>query len=125
MNKNIQYRFFLISQLAISFPQGDGFPNCFSQQQSATNSDFYNVKFNGAVENGTTIDSKAINKTIETASNAGGGTVYFPAGNYLTSSIRLKRNISSQFLKKCGIYPAYCKLFKKVYMENANSLETE
>ena len=43
--------------------------------------------------NGTAVESNAINKAIEAASNAGGGTVYFPAGNYLTGSIRLKSNI--------------------------------
>jgi polygalacturonase len=43
---------------------------------------------------GTTLDSPAINKAIETPSAAGGGTVHFPAGNYLSYSIRLKSNIS-------------------------------
>ncbi|MGA2679459.1 MAG: glycosyl hydrolase family 28-related protein [Sedimentisphaerales bacterium] len=68
---------------------------CSSRQQSATGlrDNFYNVKFYGAKGNGTAVESNAINKAIEAASKAGGGTVYFPAGNYLTGSIRLKSNI--------------------------------
>ena len=67
---------------------------CSSQQQATSRGDnFYNVKFYGAMGNGTAVESNAINKAIEAASNAGGGTVYFPAGNYLTGSIRLKSNI--------------------------------
>jgi polygalacturonase len=54
---------------------------------------FYNVKEGGARGDGTTMDTKVINKIIEDAFAAGGGTVYFPAGNYLSGSIRLKSNI--------------------------------
>lgn len=53
----------------------------------------YNVKDYGAVGDGKTIDSPAINKAIEAAAEAGGGTVYFPAGTYLSFSIRLKSHI--------------------------------
>ncbi len=54
----------------------------------------FNVKDYGAVGDGSNLDSKAINKAIDAAANAGGGTVYFPAGNYLSGSIHLKSNIS-------------------------------
>lgn len=57
-------------------------------------STFYNVKDYGAKGDGTSLDTKKINATIDAASTAGGGTVYFPAGNYLTGSIRLKSNIT-------------------------------
>jgi polygalacturonase len=53
-----------------------------------------NVHTFGATGNGTTLDTPAINKAIETAGSANGGTVYFPAGNYLCYSIRLKSNVS-------------------------------
>ncbi len=52
----------------------------------------YNVKSFGAVGDGKTIDSPAINKAIGAAAEAGGGTVYFPAGTYLCFTIRLKSN---------------------------------
>ena len=54
---------------------------------------FYNAKNYGAIGDGKNLDSKAINKAIEVASNNGGGTIYIPAGNYLCGSIQLKSNI--------------------------------
>lgn len=57
-------------------------------------SGIYNVKTFGATGNGTTLDTPAINKAIEAAAAAGGGTVLFPAGNYLSVSIHLKSNIT-------------------------------
>jgi polygalacturonase len=55
---------------------------------------FYNIKNFGAKGDGKTLDTNAINKAIETAAKNGGGTVYFPAGTYLSFSIRLKSNIT-------------------------------
>jgi polygalacturonase len=54
---------------------------------------FYNVKDFGAKGDGAAINSDAINKAIDAAAAEGGGTVYFPAGNYLSGSIHLKSNI--------------------------------
>jgi polygalacturonase len=54
---------------------------------------FYNVKEAGAKGDGSTPDTKIINKVIEDAAASGGGTVYFPAGNYLLGSVHLKSNI--------------------------------
>lgn len=54
----------------------------------------YSVKSYGAAGDGKTIDTKSINKAIDAAAAHGGGTVYFPAGNYLSGSIHLKSNIS-------------------------------
>lgn len=53
-----------------------------------------NVTAYGAKGDGKTIDTKSINKAIETAATQGGGTVYFPAGDYLTGSIHLQSNVS-------------------------------
>jgi hypothetical protein len=55
---------------------------------------FYNVKQFGAKGDSINFDTDAINKAIEAASAAGGGTIYFPAGKYLSFSIRLKSNIT-------------------------------
>ncbi len=54
----------------------------------------FDVREFGAVGDGTTPDTEAINKAIEAASAAGGGTVYFPVGTYASFSIRLKSNIA-------------------------------
>lgn len=56
----------------------------------------FDVKNFGATGDGKTIDSTAINQAITAAANAGGGTVYFPAGNYLSYSIQLKSHIVLQ-----------------------------
>ncbi|HMJ61320.1 MAG TPA: glycoside hydrolase family 28 protein, partial [Bryobacteraceae bacterium] len=48
----------------------------------------------GAVGNGTTLASAAVNKAIDAASAAGGGTVHFPAGTWLSGSIHLKSNVA-------------------------------
>jgi len=57
----------------------------------------YDVKTFGAKADGKTADREAINKAVDTAAAAGGGSVCFPAGTYLTGSIRLKSNITLQF----------------------------
>ena len=56
-------------------------------------SPFYNVRAFGAIGDGKTLDSPAINKAIEACAAAGGGTVVLPAGTYLSGSIRLQSNI--------------------------------
>lgn len=58
------------------------------------NNVFYNVKDYGARGDGSALDTKSINASIDAASKAGGGTIYFPAGNYLTGSIHLKSDIT-------------------------------
>ncbi len=55
---------------------------------------FFNVKEYGAKADGKTLDGKAINSAIDAAAQKGGGTVYFPAGNYLTGSIHLQSGVS-------------------------------
>src|SRR5215813_12511626 len=54
----------------------------------------YNVRVFGASGDGKTLDTPAINKTIDAAAAAGGGTVFFPAGLYLSVTIRLKSNVA-------------------------------
>ena len=54
----------------------------------------FDVKTFGATGDGKTLDSPAINKAIEAAAAAGGGTVRFPAGTYRCFSIHLKSNIA-------------------------------
>ena len=54
----------------------------------------FDVKSFGAVGDGKTLDTAAINKAIDAAHVAGGGTVQFPAGTYLSFSIHLQSNIA-------------------------------
>ncbi|MFB6320065.1 glycoside hydrolase family 28 protein [Saccharicrinis sp. FJH54] len=55
---------------------------------------FYDVTSFGAVSDGQTKATKAIAKAIGSASEKGGGTIFFPAGKYLTGPIVLKSNIT-------------------------------
>src|SRR6266542_4950748 len=63
-------------------------------QPSTSIGDQYNVKAFGATGDGKTLDNATINKAIDAAAAAGGGTVLFPAGTYLCYSIHLKSNIT-------------------------------
>jgi polygalacturonase len=49
-----------------------------------------NARSFGAVADGKTVDTPAVNRAIAAAAAAGGGTVQFPAGTYACHSIRLK-----------------------------------
>jgi len=76
-------------RITVSAPQID--PPAFGRAYDAS---VYNVKSFGAKADGKTLDTPAINKAIDAAAAAGGGTVLFPAGNYLSVSIHLKSNIA-------------------------------
>ncbi len=56
--------------------------------------DIFDIRTFGAVGDGKTVDSPAINKAIEAAAAAGGGTVLFPAGTWLSFSVRLKSHVA-------------------------------
>ncbi|HSO89123.1 MAG TPA: glycosyl hydrolase family 28-related protein, partial [Draconibacterium sp.] len=67
----------------------------FSMVLSANAKDiFYNILDFGAKGDGKTNNTEAINAAIEAASKSGGGTVFFPAGDYLSFTIRLKSKIT-------------------------------
>ncbi len=55
---------------------------------------YYNVLKYGAKNDSSKLATDAVKKAIDAASKAGGGTVYFPAGKYLTGPIHLKSNIT-------------------------------
>jgi hypothetical protein len=65
---------------------------CYPKKDAAK--EVFFVKDFGARGDGNNIDSESIDKAIKAASEAGGGTVYFSAGNYLCYTIHLKDNIS-------------------------------
>src|SRR3954453_4815925 len=63
--------------------------NVFSAAEARTD-----VRKFGAKADGKTPDGNSINKAIEATAAAGGGTIDFPAGTYLTGSIRLRDYIT-------------------------------
>src|SRR5437763_7293240 len=66
------------------------------RSRAATRSSVYDVRAFGAKGDRKTLDTVAINKAIDAAAAAGGGTVILPAGTYLSVSIHLKSNITLQ-----------------------------
>ncbi|AWV32856.1 MULTISPECIES: glycoside hydrolase family 28 protein [Paenibacillus] len=53
----------------------------------------YNIEDFGALKNSKKLATEAIIRAIEAANKAGGGTVYVPAGTFLTGAIHMKSNI--------------------------------
>ncbi len=54
---------------------------------------YFDVTEYGAVGDGKTLCTESIQNAVDSCANVGGGTVYFPAGNYVTGPIFLKSNI--------------------------------
>ena len=54
----------------------------------------YDVMEFGAVGDGKTLDTAAINRTIDDCHAAGGGTVYLPPGTYLSGMVILQSNVT-------------------------------
>lgn len=54
----------------------------------------FNITAFGAIADGKTLCSNAFSAAIDAAVEAGGGTIYVPAGQYLTGPIVLKSNIT-------------------------------
>lgn len=67
---------------------------CFAMVLNVNAQSYYNVLKYGAKNDSSKLATLAIKKAIDAASKAGGGTVYFPAGKYLTGAIHLKSNIT-------------------------------
>jgi hypothetical protein len=58
-----------------------------------TSQGIFNVRDFGAVADGQALDTKALQSAIDAAGSAG-GTVYFPAGTYLSGTLVLKSHVS-------------------------------
>jgi polygalacturonase len=65
-----------------------------------------NVRAFGATGDGKTLDTAFINRAIDAAANAGGGTVQFPAGRYLCHSIHLRSDVALYLEQGAGIIAA-------------------
>jgi len=67
---------------------------CAALAQPATPPGVFDVRSFGAVANGKTKCTAAISKAIAAATQRGGGTIYFPAGAFLTGPIQLQSHIT-------------------------------
>jgi polygalacturonase len=63
----------------------------------------FNVTNYGAIGDGKTMNTSAIQKTIDTASAGGGGTVLIPAGKFLTGPFTLASSINLHLVKNATI----------------------
>lgn len=61
--------------------------------------DTFNIVNYGAIADGMTLNSAAINKTIDECAEKGGGTVLIPQGSYVTGPIIMKSNINLHLAK--------------------------
>lgn len=60
----------------------------------AANGGTFSVVDFGAVGDGATLDTDAINQAVAQCSQAGGGQVLFPPGKYLSGTVHLKSNVT-------------------------------
>lgn len=66
----------------------------------------YNVLDFGAIADGVTINSKAVQAAIDECSSKGGGTVLFADGEYVLSTVFLKSNVRIQIDKSAKVLGA-------------------
>jgi polygalacturonase len=90
---------FKLSGLGLAAAAATAVPSAYGYPATKPSAAFpagaiFDVRAYGAVGDGKAVDSPAINKAIEAAAAAGGGTVYFPAGTWLSFSIRLKSHVN-------------------------------
>jgi hypothetical protein len=62
------------------------------------NGNFFDITRHGAVGDGKTLCTEAIQRTIDACARAGGGVVVVPPGRFLTGTINLRSHIIFQFL---------------------------
>lgn len=65
----------------------------FSAPVAAASAGEYNIKDYSAIGDGITLNTRAIQAAIDDCAENGGGTVYFPAGTFLSGTIYLKNNV--------------------------------
>ncbi len=63
----------------------------------------YNVCDFGAVGSGETLNTKAIQKAIDVCADNGGGTVFFPAGSFLSGTLYLHSNVTLHLASGCTL----------------------
>jgi hypothetical protein len=88
-NDALRRRFMLgLVPAAVASAAGQGRP------AAATSQAGFNVWDHGAAGDGTHLDTKAIQDAVDACARAGGGTVLFPAGAYLSGTIVLKSRVT-------------------------------
>jgi polygalacturonase len=99
----------------------------FSSISSLYSKDFSIVEY-GAISDGVTLNTVAIQKAIDQANKEGGGRVIIPAGRFLSGSIILKSNVEVHLLKNAYLLGStdpsdYVKLRRWKALVMANGVE--
>jgi len=81
----------MVSQPALALEPGDTSPLVPYLNRLSKD---YNILDYGAVGNGSTLNTAAIQSAIDACAKGGGGIVYFPAGKYLSGTLFLKSFVS-------------------------------
>lgn len=71
-----------------------------SAEQKDTGARVYNIADFGAVGDGNTLNTTAVQKAIDTCTTDRGGTVVVPAGDFVIGTIELKSNVSLRIAAK-------------------------
>ena len=87
-------RHFLARSLAASGFVAATLPGASSVMETNPNRGASNVKDFGAIGDGLTLDTVALQKAIEACAAGGGGTVWFPPGRYLSGTLFLKSRVT-------------------------------
>jgi len=61
---------------------------------ASPNQRYFNIHDHGAKGDSSTLNTKSIQSAIDECAKAGGGTVYFPAGKYISGTLFLKSNLT-------------------------------
>ena len=67
----------------------------------------FNVKDFGAVADGMTLDTAAVQSAVDACAEAGGGVVFFPRATYVLATVFLKSGVHIEF-DYCYIRPEPC-----------------
>ena len=67
-------------------------------------SSVYDIQAFGAVGDRTTMNTEAIQRAVDFVSGKGGGTIYFPSGDYLMGTLRLRDNVTLYLENGCTIW---------------------
>jgi hypothetical protein len=73
---------------------GYGLPAAHAQPHTIAALSFFNILANGAVPDGKTLNTKAIQQAIKDAAGKGGGTVYVPPGVFMTGGLVLRSRVT-------------------------------
>jgi polygalacturonase len=63
----------------------------------------FDIRDQGAVADGKTLCTAAIQKAIDQCAAGGGGTVYFPPGTWLSGTIELRSNVALKLEAGCRL----------------------